>query len=179
MGSRARQHHVASQQIRSDSIDVFMPGQRIRELHAVRGAFAFGQPDTTRFKADTVDWLRGDTIVAKFDTAIARDTTRSAQIKELVAQGSARSYYHTAPGDTAMRKAAINYVNGKQINVAFAQGKTQKVTVRERVSGVYLEPKPDTKAATKTAPVTKTSAPTKTAPTTTAAPPRPPAKPDQ
>lgn len=180
----------AAQRILSDSIDVLMPGQRIRELHAVRGAIAEGKPDTSRFKADTVDWLRGDTIVAKFDSTAARDTASAAQLKELIARGGARSYYHTAPADTAMRKAAINYVNGRQIVVAFAQRRASKVTVVGKASGVYVEPKPDARAATKAAPDSKT--PTKAAPdtkattkaptdtkATKAVPPRPPtAKPN-
>ena len=141
----------ATQQILADSIDVTMPGQHIRELHAVRGAFAEGQPDTTRFKADTVDWLRGDTIVATFDSAATKDTSRGVQIRELLARGSARSYYHMAPSDTSIRKAAINYVNGKQIVVAFAQRRPSRVTVTGKASGMYVEPKPDTKAATKAA----------------------------
>ncbi len=147
----------ATQQIAADSIDVLLPNQRIRELHAVRGAAAEGQPDTTRFRADTVDWLRGDTIVAKFDSAAPRDTARAAQLRELVARGGAKSYYHMAPADTTIRKAAVNYVNGRQIVVAFAQRRASKVTVVGKASGVYVEPKPDTKAATKTTPAATAS----------------------
>jgi hypothetical protein len=172
----------ATQQIVADSIDVLMPGQRVRELHAVRAAAAEAQPDTSRFKADTVDWLRGDTIVALFDTAATRDTTRTAQIKELVANGKARSWYHVAPSDTAMRVAAINYVTGRQITVAFKQRRASNVTVIEKATGVYAEPKPpakpkadSTKAPTKAAP--SKTVPSK-APATTAppkpAPPKPP-----
>jgi hypothetical protein len=142
----------ATQQIVADSIDVLMPGQRIRELHAIRGAIAEGQPDTVKFKADTVDWLRGDTIVARFDPVAADDTSNAVQLRELLARGTAKSYYHMAPADTSIRKAAINYVNGRQINVAFAQRRASKVTVVGKASGVYVEPKPETKAATKAAP---------------------------
>jgi hypothetical protein len=177
----------ATQQIVADSIDVRMPGQRVRELHAVRAAAAEAQPDTSRFKADTVDWLRGDTIVARFDTAATRDSTRTAQIKELVANGTARSWYHVAPSDTSLRKSAINYVTGRQITVAFQQRRASIVTIIDRASGVYAEPRPPAKpkaeasttaksSSTKTpptkAPPTKTT-PTKTTPAKTA-PPKPP-----
>ena len=148
--SRARASS-ATQQIVADSIDVTMPGQRVREMHAVRSAAAEGQPDTTKFKADTVDWLRGDTIVARFDTAVAKDSSRQAQIRELLARGEARSYYHMTPSDTTIRKAAINYVRGRQIVVAFKQRRASQVTVLDKASGVYVEPKPEPKPAPKPA----------------------------
>lgn len=131
-----------TQQIVSDSIDVNMPGQRVREMHAVRRAMAEGRPDSTRFKADTLDWMRGDTIVARFDTAVARDSTRQARMKELVAVGNAKSYYHLPPSDSTQRRPAINYVTGKEIIVAFQDQRVSKVTVIDQAAGVYLEPRP-------------------------------------
>jgi hypothetical protein len=138
---RARANST-TQQIVADSIDVDMPGQRVRELYAVRGAIAESQPDTLKFKADTVDWLRGDTIIARFDSIAAKDTTKSAKIRELFANGTARSWYHGAPSDTSLRQAAINYVTGRQITVAFKLGKASRVTVVDNATGLYLEPKP-------------------------------------
>lgn len=140
--SRARASS-ATQQIVSDSIDALMPGQRIREMHAVRRATAEGKPDTLRFKADTVDWMRGDTIVARFDTAATSDTTRTAQLKELVAVGNAKSYYHLPPADSTVRKPAINYVTGREIMVDFQEQRVAKVTVIDKAAGVYLEPRPE------------------------------------
>jgi lipopolysaccharide export system protein LptA len=130
-----------TQQIVSDSIDAIMPAQKIREMHAVRTAVAEGKPDTIRFKADTVDWMRGDTIVARFDTVIARDTTRGAKLRELLAVGNARSYYHLPPSDSTIRKPAINYVTGREILVDFQNQRVAKVTVIDQAAGVYLEPK--------------------------------------
>lgn len=132
-----------TQQIVSDSIDVSMPNQRIREMHAVRTALAEGRPDTTRFRADTLDWMRGDTIVARFDTAATRDTARTTTLRELVAVGNAKSYYHLPPADSTIRKPAINYVIGREIMVDFQQQRVAKVTVIDQAAGVYLEPKPE------------------------------------
>ena len=151
-----------SQQILSDSIDVTMPAQRIREMHAVRNASAEGKPDTTRFRADTVDWMRGDTIVARFDTTppktASKDTT--AQLRQLVALGNAKSFYHLAPSDTTLRKPAINYVIGREIVVDFQEQKVAKVTVIEKSAGVYLEPKAAPKTdTTRAAPATLRAAP--------------------
>ena len=139
--SRARASS-ATQQIVADSIDVSMPNQRLHEMHAVRKAMAEGRPDTTRFKADTLDWLRGDTIIARFDTSATRDTTRSVKLRELLAVGNARSYHHMAPADSTIRIPAINYVVGRAITIAFRDQQVARVTVRERASGAYLEPKP-------------------------------------
>jgi len=131
----------ASQKIVSDSIDVVMPDQRVREVHAVRSAAAEGKPDSTRFRADTVDWMRGDTIVARFDSTIARDTTRAARMKEIVALGNAKSFYHLPPSDSTQRKPAINYVVGREILVSFDSAKVSRVTVIDQAAGVYLEPR--------------------------------------
>lgn len=141
----------AAQKIASDSIDVRMPNQRIREVHAVRAAMAEGRPDSTRFQADTTDWMRGDTIVARFDTAGVTDSANTARMKEIVAVGNARSYYHLAPSDTTARKAAINYVVGKEILVAFEQQKVSRVTVIDQAAGVYLEPRPASRDTTRAA----------------------------
>ena len=138
--SRARAAS-AQQNLVADSIDVWLPNQRIREMHAIRGASAEGRPDTTRFRADTTDWLRGDTVVARFDTTVSRDSSSRARLRELVARGTAKSYYHMAPADTAVHRPAINYVTGREITVFFEQ-KVSRVTVIDRAAGVYLEPKP-------------------------------------
>jgi hypothetical protein len=130
----------SQQAISADSIHVLLPGQRLREMHAVRGAAAEGRPDSTRFKADTVDWMRGDTIIARFDSVAARDTART-RLRELIAEGKARSYYHMAPADTAVKRAAINYVTGREITVSFEKQQVKRVTVVEKASGLYLEPK--------------------------------------
>ena len=145
--SRARASSAA-QRITSDSIDVTMPNQRILEMHAVRGAIAQGRPYSTRFRADTLDWMRGDTIVARFDTAAVKDSARTTRLRELHAVGAAKSYYHLAPADTTQRRPAINYVIGREIVVDFQQSQVSRVTVVDQASGVYLEPRPATAADT-------------------------------
>lgn len=160
------------QGIQADSIDVHMPGQRLLEMHAVRAATADGRPDSTRFRADTVDWMRGDTIVARFDTAAAPgDTVRRARLRELTAEGRARSYYHMPPADSSVKDAAINYVTGREIIVAFRNQQVQRVTVLERASGVYLEPKRPA-AAPAAAPAARPDS-TRPPPTPAVRPPRP------
>jgi lipopolysaccharide export system protein LptA len=170
--SRARAFSAA-QNITSDSIDVTMPNQRIQMMHAVRGAIAQGRPDSSRFRADTLDWMRGDTIVARFDTAAMKDSARTTRLQELHAVGSAKSYYHLAPADSTMRRPAINYVTGREIVIDFRESQVSKVTVVEQASGVYLEPRavaagdtantrpqaPDNRPAPTTRPGTRPAAP--------------------
>ncbi len=116
--SRARASSP-SQTIIADSIEVLMPGQRVREMHALRTASAEGTPDTTKFKTQEKDRLTGDTIVAFFDSIPARDTVTKARIRELVAISKATSYQHLPPQDTTFRRPAINYVCGQRITVTF------------------------------------------------------------
>jgi lipopolysaccharide export system protein LptA len=152
---RGRAHALSpTQNMTSDSLDVRMPGQRVREVHAVRKAFAEGKPDTTKFRADTTDWLRGDTIFAYFDTLPPPDTGKGPEIRRLVASDSAQAYYHIAPNDTALHRPAINYVKGQIITIDFDSAKVASIVVdgvSGKVAGIYLEPTADT-TGTKTAP---------------------------
>jgi hypothetical protein len=144
-----------AQNMDADSLDVLMPGQRIRTVRAVRHAFARGKPDTARYlieTPDTTDWIRGDTIVAQFDSLAARDTTRNPPIKRLTASGHASSLYHMAPADSAERRAALNHVTARLITINFTAQKVATVTTVDSVSGIYIEPKPDSTARRRNAP---------------------------
>jgi hypothetical protein len=183
-----------SQNMIADSLDVFMPNQRVQLVRALNRAFAQGKPDTTRFiveKPDTTDWLKGDTIVAHFDSLAQRDTTKNPGIKEITASGHASSLYHLAPSDSGERRAAMNYMTARVINIAFdSLHKVALVTTVDSVAGVYIEPRPDTtarKQGTTTPnagkPGVKSIVPLPTKPTTppatppTTPPKTPPAKP--
>jgi lipopolysaccharide export system protein LptA len=159
--SRARAMS-STQELVADSLDVRMPAQRMREVFAVRGAAAYGRPDSTRFRADTSDWLRGDTIIARFDS-VPGDTTRATRLRELHSRGGARAYYHLAPADTSLRRPAINYVTGREIRIGFRERQVATVTVVEQAAGVYLEPRPVAEnpagATVPATPATGTSAP--------------------
>jgi lipopolysaccharide export system protein LptA len=145
---KGRAHALSpTQNMTSDSLDVRMPGQRVREVHAVRKAFAEGRPDTTKFHADTTDWLRGDTIFAYFDSLPPTDTSKGPEIRRLVASDSAQAYYHIAPNDTALHRPAINYVRGQVITIDFDSARVATIVVdgvAGKVAGIYLEPTADT-----------------------------------
>jgi lipopolysaccharide export system protein LptA len=138
-----------TQTITADSISAAMPDQRVRTVTASRRAFAQGQPDSVRIRTSEHDWLRGDTIVARFDTAAAAptDTARQPQIRQLVATGDASSFYHLPPADSTTRLPAINYVTGEVITIAFDSQRVARVTVAGQRAGVYLEPSDSAVAA--------------------------------
>jgi len=135
----------------AESLDVYMPEQRLRELHAVGQAYAESDPDTTKIVSDERDWLRGDTIVARFDSIPATDTTSRPTIRALVASGSASSFYQLPSNEGPKDKPGLNYVRGRQIVVDFKERDVQTVTVLDQASGVYLEPQADSVASARPA----------------------------
>lgn len=157
-------------EIRADSIDAIMPGQRLREVRAVRKAYANSVPDTAHFISTERDWMRGDLIVAQFDSIPAGDTTSKPNPRRIVATGDASSYYQVAgnnratnlPTDTSRASKLppdstrasnlpagnnrignlpnINYVKGAVITVQFADRVVSTVEVVDQATGVYIEP---------------------------------------
>lgn len=133
-----------TQRITADSISVQMPQQRVRTMSALGKAYAEADPDTVAFRTTQKDWLRGDTIIAHFDSArTGAGDSAQAQIRELLAVVDARSYQHTAPRDTSLRCPVINYVRGDSILVAFDSGTVRRVRViRDSLAsgGILAEP---------------------------------------
>ena len=127
-------------EITADSIDAIMPGQRLREVRAVRMAYANSVPDTAHFTSYERDWMRGDVIVAEFDSIPLVDTTSKPQPRRIVATGSASSFYQLAGSGRTRTLPNINYVKGKTITVLFANREVSTVDVVEQASGVYVEP---------------------------------------
>jgi hypothetical protein len=139
---KSRAHAVNPQyDVLADSIDLRMPGQRTREIRAVRKAFAQSTPDTAKLHTKEKDWMRGDTITAHFDSVqVAGDTSRQPQMRRLVSHGSAQSFYQLAAKDSGVVGPAINYVKGRDISIAFANRQVQTVDIIDQAQGVYLEP---------------------------------------
>jgi hypothetical protein len=138
--SRARAVSTA-QDMTADSIEILMPGQRIREVRASGKAFAQSEPDTTKIASEERDWIRGDTIIALFDSIAAADTTTKPRIRELRSLVSASSYYQIPPDDTTLSCPKINYSRGDRIVVVFDSQTVQRVSVQDSVNadGMYLE----------------------------------------
>jgi lipopolysaccharide export system protein LptA len=138
--SRARAVSTA-QDMTADSIEIIMPGQRIREVRAVGTALAESEPDSLRITSTERDWLRGDTIIARFDSISAADTASKPRIRELRAQVRASSFYQIPPDDSTSRCPKINYARGDEIRVLFDSQNVSRVEVIDSVNadGVYLE----------------------------------------
>jgi len=164
----SRSHAVnPTYDILSDSLDMRSPGQRLREIRSVRKAFAQSIPDSTKVRTKKKDWMRGDTIIARFDSTPAitkADSGRQPQMLQLIALGNASSYYQFASKDTTAIGPVINYVRGSSVDVAFLDRQVQTVTVKDSVAGVYVEPVPkvkpkktDTTATPKKTPAKKTT----------------------
>ena len=141
-----------TQLITADSLDVRMPNQRVRQVFAVRNAWAQSDPDSTKIRSRERDWLRGDTIVATFDSVAARDTTTRPSLVRLVANGAARSYYQVAVNGAPLDQPAVNYVRGDMITVSFVDRQVSRVAVTGQAAGVYLEPGRDANASSSAVP---------------------------
>lgn len=135
-----RAHAVSpDREIVADSIDAIMPGQRVREVRALRNAYAESTPDSGVISTQR-DWMRGDTIIARFDTLPTGDTTEKPKIRQIVAEGHARSFYQMKSSKGPPNEPAVNYVRGRVIDIAFENRKVATVTVSEQAAGVLIEP---------------------------------------
>ncbi|HEX8725978.1 MAG TPA: hypothetical protein VF737_11385 [Gemmatimonadaceae bacterium] len=126
--------------LQADSIDVIMPGQRAREIHAIGRAYAETKPDSVKFHTTEMDWMRGDTILAKFDTVPPADTTQAPKIKQLTAIDSASAFYNMAPRDSTLCVPAMNYSKGSRIVVTFGAKGAEQVDVVGKTVGIFAEP---------------------------------------
>jgi hypothetical protein len=144
----SRAHAVSpDREIIADSIDAIMPGQRIREVRALRKAYAESNPDSGIVTTQR-DWMRGDTIVAHFDSLVSTDTASKPRIREIIAEGNARSFYQMKNSRGPRTEPTVNYVVGRIIDIVFEKAKVATVTVTDKATGVLIEPA-EASAATK------------------------------
>lgn len=156
-------------EVTADSIDAQMPSQRLREVRAVGKAYANSIPDTSRIISRERDWMRGDSVIAQFDSIAPTDTTSKPQPKTIIATGNASSFYQLAGTGSGTAKTApnLNYVRGRVITVSFVNRAVDKVDVVDQATGVYLEPATGQSQQTKSGQQAKPgSQPTTTPPTT-------------
>lgn len=152
-GGRAKAE-AESQQMEADSLDLRMPGQRLREVYALGRAFAYSRVDTARIVSEDRDWITGDTLVAYFDTLATADTASRTRMREVVATGSARAFYQLAAAGEGKGPPNISYNRGRVIAVHFEDGEVVRVDVKDKASGMFLEPLKADTASTAAAPTT-------------------------
>jgi hypothetical protein len=137
---KSRAHAVSpDREIIADSIDAIMPGQRIREVRALRKAYAESNPDSGVVSKQR-DWMSGDTIVAHFDSLVTADTSSKPRIREIIAEGNAKSFYQMKNSKGPQTEPTVNYVTGRIIDIMFEEGKVATVTVTGKATGVMIEP---------------------------------------
>ena len=159
-GPKRAKAHSADRDITADSIDIDMPGQVVREMRALRNAKAETQPDTLKIIASEPDWLRGDTLTARFDTVATGDTVNKPSVKNIVASGSAKSYSQVSPGGTPGKTKTpnVNYVTGQKITVDFVDKAVKTVHVVGKAEGFYAEAAPDSSSVISKSDSTKSGA---------------------
>jgi hypothetical protein len=135
-----RAHAISpDREIIADSIDAIMPAQRIQEVRALRNAYAESNPDSGVVSTQR-DWMSGDTLVAHFDSLVGTDTSSKPRIREIVAEGNARSFYQMKNSKGPQTEPTVNYVVGRIIDIIFETGKVATVTVTDKATGVLIEP---------------------------------------
>ena len=145
-------------EITADSIDAMMPAQRVREVRALRNAYAESNPDSGVVSKQR-DWMRGDTIVARFDSLVGTDTASRPRIREIVAEGDARSFYQMKNSKGPQTQPTVNYVRGRIIDIIFEDRKVSTVTVTDKATGVLVEPAAESAAEKPAVPSGQTKPP--------------------
>jgi hypothetical protein len=163
----SRAHAVSpDREIIADSIDAIMPGQRIREVRALRKAYAESNPDSGVVTTQR-DWMSGDTIVAHFDSLVSTDTASKPRIREIIAEGNAKSFYQMKNSKGPQTAPTVNYVVGRIIDIVFENAKVATVTVTDKATGVLIEPAEASAAKPGTVPGSNSKTPATTKPPAT------------
>ena len=125
--------------MKADSLALDTPNQTLQEVRGFGKAWLGGSvyaPTQDR------DWMRGDTIVARF---VARDSAGAerAVLSRIDARQAAQSY-HVEPNKRLPQRPSINYARGDAITVTMKSGTAvgagvDRVDVRGKVDGVQLE----------------------------------------
>ena len=105
----------------------------------MRKAYAESNPDSGVVSKQR-DWMRGDTIVAHFDSLAVGDTSSKPRIREITAEGRASSFYQMKSSKGPATEPTVNYVRGRIIDIIFEDRKVATVTVIDKATGVLIEP---------------------------------------
>jgi hypothetical protein len=148
-GDRTRPSATSpSYAMKGDSLAIDTPGQRLREVRGFGKAWLGGtvhQPTRDR------DWMRGDTVIARFASRDSAGTQR-AVLSRIEARVGAQSY-HIEPNQRMPARPSINYARGDVItvtmkdSVAAGRGGVDRVDIRGKVDGIQLEAMGDSAAA--------------------------------
>lgn len=127
----------ASYAMRADSLSLDSPGQLLREVRGFGSAWLGGTIDSA---AKDRDWMRGDTVIARFTPADSGGRKR-AVLSRIEARSGAQSY-HLERNASAPTRPSVNYARGDAITVTMkdaAAGGVERVDIRGQVDGIQLE----------------------------------------
>jgi lipopolysaccharide export system protein LptA len=148
--------------LEADSLEATLPGQRLREVHAIGSAQGEAW-DTARVAGPALasadrsperivelareerDLLFADTIIGFFreDTAAVAAAEEEPEpepvLERMLAIGDATSVYQSR-SNGENRRAGINYVTGDRIDLAFSDGEVDVARVGGLKRGLYLDP---------------------------------------
>lgn len=137
-GTAARPFAVSAQTtVRADSLVLETPAQVLRELRAFGGAHATSARDTTADSTVGSDWMRGDTLIARFARSDSAGKPR-AELRQLLASGAARSLMHLKKNGEQPCWSR-NYSRGSKIDVSMKGDAVEQVVVSGHADGVQLE----------------------------------------
>jgi hypothetical protein len=123
--------------MRADSLALDSPGQLLKEVRGYGKAWLGGTTDSA---TKDRDWMRGDTVIARFTPSDSAGRKR-AVLSRIEARAAAQSY-HLEPNAKAPRRPSINYARGDAITVTMKNagaGGVDRVDIRGKVDGIQLE----------------------------------------
>jgi len=149
-GDSTRPHAVSTlYTILADSLALDLPNEVLTEARAYRKALATSKKDSTA-KAD-VNWIAGDTIVARWAQVTDSAGPAKTKLRHLQAHGSARSFSHLYNERDSTRGPSMDYSRGQVINIALRGDQIERIVVSGRADGLHLEPAPPPPAKDTTA----------------------------
>jgi hypothetical protein len=116
-----------------DSLAVDLPDQVLTEMRGFGNARATARADST---STEVDWIAGDTVVARFESTESGART----LAELRANGNARAFYQIFDEEFPESPPGFSYSRGLRIIALFEEETLQRVDVVGQADGIYLEP---------------------------------------
>ena len=130
--------------LKADSLALDTPGQQLKEVRGFGKGWLGG---TIHQASKDRDWMKGDTIVARFTQADSAGRSR-ALLSQIEARDSAQSY-HLEPNLRFPARPSVNYARGDLIVVTMKNDSTRavdRVDIRGQVDGIQLEATSDTTA---------------------------------
>jgi hypothetical protein len=128
--------------LRADSLALDTPGQQLKEVRGFGKGWLAG---ATYAPTKDRDWMKGDTIVARFTQADSAGRSRAA-LSQIEARRAAQSY-HLEPNLKIPTRPSVNYARGDVIVVTLKDDSTRavdRVDIRGKVDGIQLEATSDT-----------------------------------